>query len=99
MDSRRGRCRSALPAWFEFDELNLSFLRPVIGYGPDLFRTAHLLESPPNPAQRLLPGEPVHAHNYFVHQGVELGILGALASLAIFGSIFLAGRIPHLLLR
>ena len=54
--------------WFEFDDLSLTWLRPVIGYGPDLFRYTYLLESPPD-AFRFLPLEPDHAHNFFIHQG------------------------------
>ena len=33
--------------WPEFDSLRLSWLRHLIGYGPDLFRYTYLLESPP----------------------------------------------------
>ena len=33
--------------WFEFDTLSLRWLRPLVGYGPDLFRYTYLLESPP----------------------------------------------------
>jgi len=31
--------------WFEFDDLSLQWLRPLIGYGPDLFRYTYLLEA------------------------------------------------------
>ncbi|MDP7201316.1 MAG: tetratricopeptide repeat protein [Dehalococcoidia bacterium] len=77
--------------WFGFDSLSLSFLRPAIGYGPDMFRTVYLLESAPDPAQLLLPNEAAHAHNYFVHQGVEIGLLGAFASLGVFVALFVVG--------
>ena len=76
--------------WFEFDNLSLSPIRPLIGYGPELFRSAYLLESPPI-GERVLPHEVAHAHNYFVHQGVELGILGLLASVGVFLALFLVG--------
>ena len=33
--------------WFEFDSLSFSFLRPLVGYGPDLFHATYLLVSPP----------------------------------------------------
>jgi tetratricopeptide (TPR) repeat protein len=76
--------------WFEFDGLSLKPLRPVIGYGPDLFRSVYLLDSPP-PIQGWLPHEADHAHNYFMHQGVELGFLGLLASAGIFAALFAIG--------
>ncbi|MCH7713201.1 MAG: O-antigen ligase family protein, partial [Chloroflexi bacterium] len=76
--------------WVEFDNLGLSALRPLVGYGPDLYRTAYLLESRPR-GERLLPGEAHQAHNYFLHAGVEMGYLGLAASLALFAVPFLAG--------
>lgn len=33
--------------WFEFDELSFPWIRPFLGYGPDLFRYAYLLKSVP----------------------------------------------------
>jgi len=78
--------------WFEFDDLSLSWLRPLIGYGPDLFRYTYLLESQPE-AYDLRPLEPDHAHNFFIHQTVEQGILGGLVSLMLFASVF--GVVTH----
>ena len=75
--------------WFAFDSLKLSFVRPLVGYGPDLFHSTYLLVSPPDFNQ--LPSEFVHAHNYFVHQGVELGFLGLIASLGVFSAVVLVG--------
>jgi tetratricopeptide (TPR) repeat protein len=66
-------------------------VRLIIGYGPELFRSAYMLVSQPNPAQGLLPNEESHAHNYFIHQGVELGFLGLVTSAGVFLSIFAAG--------
>ena len=83
--------------WFEFDNLGLTWLRPLIGYGPDLFRYTYLLESPPD-ADGFIPLEPDHAHNFIIHQTVEQGIIGGLASLALFGSVFGIGAY-HLLYR
>jgi tetratricopeptide (TPR) repeat protein/O-antigen ligase len=75
--------------WFGFDILPLASLRPLVGYGPDLFHAAYLLVSPPG--YTMLPSEFVHAHNFFVHQGVELGFLGLAASVGVFGTLLLAG--------
>ncbi|MFQ6026143.1 MAG: hypothetical protein ACE5Q6_01360 [Dehalococcoidia bacterium] len=76
--------------WFSFDELSLPWLRPVIGYGPDLFRYTYLLVSVPADTS-LIPLEPDHAHNYFIHQGVELGLLGFVSSLGLFLAVFAVG--------
>ena len=81
--------------WFQSDELPFSWIRPLIGYGPDLFRYTYVLESPPE-AFDLLPLEPDHAHNFFIHQTVEQGIIGGLASLTLFGSVL--GVTGHLIL-
>lgn len=75
--------------WFGFDDLTLSSLRPLIGYGPDMFRYTYLLESPP--AARRLPHEAAHAHNFTLHQGVEAGILGLATSLGIAVSLLVVG--------
>lgn len=82
--------------WFGFDSLALPWLRPIIGYGPDLFRYAYLLESTAADGS-YLPLEPDHAHNFFIHQAVEQGILGVLSSLGLFAAMFGAGG--YLLLR
>jgi len=76
--------------WFEFDSLNVPWLRPIVGYGPDLFRFTYLLESP-NEGKDLRPLEPDHAHNFFIHQTVEQGVLGLISALGIFGTAFLIG--------
>ena len=82
--------------WFEFDDLSFSWLRPLVGYGPDLFRYTYLLESPPEPSD-FRPLEPDHAHNFIIHQTVEQGYLGGLAAVALFVSVF--GVAAHQLLR
>ena len=77
--------------WVAFDTLGLSPLRPLVGYGPDLFRSVYLLESHPR-GERLVPGEAHQAHNYLLHAGVEMGYLGLAASLGLFGiPIVIAG--------
>jgi tetratricopeptide (TPR) repeat protein len=82
--------------WFAFEDLNLSFLRPIVGYGPDLFRVTYLLESKLERMQ-LLPGEPAQAHNFFIHLGFELGLLGLVAALSLFMVPMVVGS--YLLLR
>ena len=75
--------------WFEFSDLSLPWLRFLIGYGPDMFRYSYLLESPAE-GRELLPLEPDHAHNFFIHQTVEQGLLGLLSSLGLFAALFAA---------
>lgn len=82
--------------WFAFDSLSLSWLRPLIGYGPDLFRYTYLLESTSDEFNDL-PLEPDHAHNFFIHQTVEQGIIGGIASVALFVSAF--GVVVHHMVR
>lgn len=82
--------------WFAFDTLSVPWLRPLIGYGPDLFRYTYLLESPAE-GIGLIPLEPDNAHNYFIHQTVEQGFLGLLSSLGLFFSVVIAGA--YLLIR
>ena len=76
--------------WFDFESLSLRWLRPLIGYGPDLFRFTYLLESPPA-GPRLFPFEPDHAHNYYIHQTVEQGFLGLVSFLGVFAAVLLVG--------
>jgi O-antigen ligase len=82
--------------WFAFDSLSLRWLRPLVGYGPDMFRFTYLLYSTAEGPDRFLLA-PDHAHNYFIHQTVEQGFLGTISSLGIFAAVFLAGG--HQLLR
>jgi len=74
--------------WIGSESLGLPWLRPLVGYGPDLFRFTYLMESPPK-GTGLIPEEPDHAHNYFIHQTVEQGILGLLSLLAVFAAAVL----------
>lgn len=76
--------------WFAFDNLSLSGLRPLIGYGPDLFRPTYLLVSPTQEGD-LHIREAAHAHNFFVHQSVELGLLGLISSVGLFAAVILVG--------
>ena len=83
--------------WFGFDDLSFSYLRPLIGYGPEQFRATYLLVSPPLPATNFspnfLPLEVAHAHNIFLHQAVETGFLGLLASGGIYVAVFALGAL------
>ena len=76
--------------WFEFDNPSLSLLRPFIGYGPDMFKYTYLLERLSREPDRTLVSERF-AHNYFVHNGVELGLLGLLTTLGLFAAPLLVG--------
>ena len=59
--------------WFEYEDLWLSPIRPLIGYGPEMFKYTFPLETP-------IGGLLSHAHNFFLHHWVEQGVLGFLAS-------------------
>ena len=74
----------------EFDSVQVSALRYLLGYGPDMFPAVFMLGSSPTGAD-LLPLETTHAHNYFIHQWVELGILGFSASVGVFVVSLLIG--------
>jgi len=75
--------------WFAFDDLCLQWLRPLVGYDPDLFRFTYLLYSSGEGPDRFLFA-PDHAYNYFIHQTVEQGFLGVISSLGIFAAVLLA---------
>ena len=70
--------------WFEYEDLSLSFIRPLVGYGPELFKYTFPLESP-------LGGLLSHAHNFWIHHAVEQGILGFFSSLGLFVAFFGVG--------
>ena len=72
--------------WFEYEDLSLSFLRPLVGYGPELFKYTFPLESP-------LGGLLSHAHNFWLHHFVEQGVLGFFSSLSLFIAFFFVGAI------
>ena len=72
--------------WFEYESLRISYLRPLVGYGPEMFKYTFPLESP-------LGGLLSHAHNFFMHHLVEQGILGFLTSVSLFLSFFVVGAV------
>lgn len=70
--------------WFGFEDLSISYLRPLTGYGPELFKYTFPLESP-------LGGLLSQAHNFFLHHWVEQGLLGLFSSLGLFVAFFGVG--------
>ena len=70
--------------WFEYEDLSISYLRPLVGYGPELFKYTFPLESP-------LGGLLSQSHNFFLHHWVEQGVLGVLSSLFLFIAFFVVG--------
>ena len=72
--------------WFEYEDLSISYLRPLVGYGPELFKYTFPLESP-------MGGLLSQPHNFVLHHWVEQGILGLFSSLGLFVAFFLGGFI------
>ena len=70
--------------WFEYEPLSLSYIRPVIGYGPEMFKYTFPLETP-------LGGLLSQAHNFFIHHWVEQGALGLLTSIGLALSVLAVG--------
>ncbi len=70
--------------WFEYEELSYGLVRPLVGYGPELFKYTFPLES-------VRGGLLSQAHNFFVHHFVEQGILGGFASVGLVVSFFAVG--------
>lgn len=64
-------------------ELSLSSLRPLIGYGPDMFQAAFLAANE-NPGSTSVTN---HGHNFLIHTLVELGLLGVAAYLALLATV------------
>ena len=70
--------------WFEYEDLRFSILRPLVGYGPEMFKYTFPLESP-------LGGLLSQSHNFFIHHAVEQGVLGFLSSVGLVLSFFAVG--------
>ena len=81
--------------WFQFDDAKPRPIQLLTGYGPETFRYAFRLQRDIPPPENT--AQVTHAHNYFIHQGVELGFLGILTALAVFGCALLVAG--YLLLR
>ena len=78
--------------WIDFLGDPLSLLRPLVGYGPDLFRHAFPLRSPPA-LHVESDGVAAYAHNHILHETVELGFLGLLSYLGLLVAIFTVGGV------
>jgi tetratricopeptide (TPR) repeat protein len=86
--------------WFAFTSSKPAPLQHLIGYGPETFRyTIRLTRDTPPPGAGRRATQVTHAHNYFIHQAAELGVLGFLTSLGIFVALFLVGGYLLLLKR
>lgn len=70
--------------WLPFaGEISLMPLRPIIGYGPELYGYVYPLEASPDSGLQL------NAHNQIIHLAVEIGYLGAASYVGILATIFL----------
>jgi O-antigen ligase len=75
-------------SWVDTDEfpelptLSVKPLRPLVGYGPDMFRHAFTQGDDAG-----LPTETAHGHNFFVHTLVELGLIGVLAYVGMIAAV------------
>ena len=67
----------------ELPDLAVRGLRPIIGYGPDMFPYAYQLIGETRATSSLI----AHGHNFLVHTMVELGLLGVAAYLTIAAGV------------
>ena len=63
--------------------LIVPWLRPVVGYGPDMFGYAYPLAGDTVYTRELAS----HGHNFIIHTAVELGLLGVAAYLFLLGAV------------
>jgi hypothetical protein len=64
-------------------DLSTVSLRPLIGYGPDMFGYAYPLAGDTDYTNELA----THGHNFIVHTIIELGLFGVAAYLSLLGSV------------
>jgi len=64
-------------------DLSTTSLRPLIGYGPDMFGYAYPLAGDSDYTNQLAS----HGHNFIVHTIIELGLFGVAAYLSLLGSV------------
>jgi len=74
-------------AWFEDRVPPNKWLGITTGYGPDMFSFVFPLNSPLDKSESHLPIEAHNAHNLFLHQLLEQGVLGLLSLSLLFISI------------
>ncbi len=67
----------------DLPSLSLPWLRPLVGYGPEMFTNAYASENEP----QLDSGLVDHAHNFFLQETVELGALGLVAFLGLLAAL------------
>lgn len=68
----------------EIPDLGFRLLRPLVGYGPDMFGFAYPLAGETTYTVELA----THGHNFIVHTALELGLLGVLSYLMLIGALF-----------
>ena len=76
----------------EIPELSVRWLRPIVGYGPDMFGYAYPLAGDTVYTRELAS----HGHNFIVHNLIEIGLLGVSAYIFLFAA---AGTMLYRLLR
>ncbi len=64
----------------------LYFSRHIVGYGPDLYGFVYPMTA--SAKWLALKRLAYSAHNHLIHAAVELGLLGLLSHLALFGALF-----------
>jgi hypothetical protein len=72
-------------AFPELPELSFKPLRPLVGYGPDMFTFAYPLAGSSKFTSTLAS----HGHSFAVHTGLELGLIGLAAYASLFGAVSL----------
>lgn len=71
----------------EIPELRVRGLRPLVGFGQDMFGYVYPLAGETTYTTELAS----HGHNYLVHAALELGALGVAAYLALGGAVGVLG--------
>ena len=67
----------------EIPDLGFRPLRPIVGYGPDMFSYAYPLAGESTLTSTLTN----HGHNFIVHTALELGLLGVIAYAGLIGAL------------
>jgi hypothetical protein len=70
---------SALPA---IPSLPVKALRPLVGYGPDMYTYVY-----PLTGDTLSGGRTEYAHNFLLHAAIEIGIFGAAAYVGLISAL------------